>query len=142
MTAGGGRSWRAKRCGRRCAPRSAAALAELVATRRQEGEALAADIEAHRAQLAGLAAQLRRRRRRCPSKFARRLRERLARCAARRAFEPGRIAQEAALMAERLDVSEELVRLDTHLAHSASCSRARAPSGASWTSSSRRSAAS
>jgi uncharacterized protein (TIGR00255 family) len=27
------------------------------------------------------------------------------------------VAQEAALMAERLDVTEELVRLDTHLGH-------------------------
>ena len=32
-------------------------------------------------------------------------------------FEPARMAQEAALMADRLDVSEELLRLDTHLAH-------------------------
>ena len=32
-------------------------------------------------------------------------------------FEPARIAQEAALVAERLDISEELVRLETHLAH-------------------------
>ena len=33
------------------------------------------------------------------------------------AGDPGRLAQEVALMAERLDVSEELVRLDTHLEH-------------------------
>jgi len=31
--------------------------------------------------------------------------------------EPARLAQEIALLAERLDVSEELVRLRTHLEH-------------------------
>ena len=93
------------------------ALAELRATRRQEGEALAADIGAHRAHLAELAARLREATAPLADKFARRLVERLDTLRGQPGFEPGRIAQEAALMADRLDVSEELVRLETHLAH-------------------------
>jgi uncharacterized protein (TIGR00255 family) len=93
------------------------ALAELTATRRQEGGALAADIGAHRARLLALAAALRQATLPLADRFARRLSERLDVFRGQPGFEPGRIAQEAALMADRLDVSEELVRLDTHLAH-------------------------
>lgn len=95
-----------------------AALAELIATRQQEGRALAADIGAHRARLLELAAKLHQATRPLAERFARRLTERLDVLRGQPGFEPGRIAQEAALMADRLDVSEELVRLDTHLAHS------------------------
>ncbi len=94
-----------------------AALAELVATRQQEGRALAADIGAHRTRLVELAARLRQATAPLAEKFARRLTEKLDAFRGQPGFEPGRIAQEAALMADRLDVSEELVRLDTHLAH-------------------------
>jgi uncharacterized protein (TIGR00255 family) len=52
-----------------------------------------------------------------PDKFVRRLEERLAAVRELPGFEPGRLAQEAALMAERLDVSEEITRLETHLGH-------------------------
>jgi uncharacterized protein (TIGR00255 family) len=98
-------------------PAVAGALAELTATRQQEGRALAADIGAHGARLLELAATLRQAARPLAERFARRLTERLDAFRGQPGFEPGRIAQEAALMADRLDVSEELVRLDTHLAH-------------------------
>jgi uncharacterized protein (TIGR00255 family) len=98
-------------------PAVEAALQELVATRRTEGRALAADIEAHRARLVELAARLRQATAPLADRFARRLTEKLEAFRGQPGFEPGRIAQEAALMADRLDVSEELVRLDTHLAH-------------------------
>jgi len=98
-------------------PAVEAALAELVATRQQEGQALAADIGAHRTRLVGLAAKLREATAPLAERFARRLAERLEAFRGQPGFEPGRIAQEAALMADRLDVSEELVRLETHLAH-------------------------
>ena len=52
-----------------------------------------------------------------PDKFARRLEERLVVLRGQAGVDAGRIAQEVALMAERLDVAEELVRLDTHLGH-------------------------
>ena len=98
-------------------PAVESALAELVATRKQEGRALAADIGAHRTTLVELAARLRAATAPLAEKFGRRLTEKLDALRGQAGFEPGRIAQEAALMADRLDVSEELVRLDTHLAH-------------------------
>jgi uncharacterized protein (TIGR00255 family) len=98
-------------------PALQAALADLCATRQQEGRALAADIGAHRARLVELAARLRQATEPLAEKFARRLAERLDVFRGQPGFEPGRIVQEAALMADRLDVSEELVRLETHLAH-------------------------
>src|SRR6478609_3133944 len=93
------------------------ALAELIATRKQEGRALAADIGAHRATLVDLAVRLRAATAPLAERFGRRLTEKLDAFRGQAGFDPSRIAQEAALMADRLDVSEELVRLDTHLAH-------------------------
>ena len=98
-------------------PAVKAALAELAATRQQEGRALAADIGARRERLLELAAQLREATQPLPERFGRRLAERLAAFVGQPGVEPDRIAQEVALMADRLDVSEELVRLETHLAH-------------------------
>jgi len=79
--------------------------------------ALAADLEGHRTRLAALAAELRARTAALPERFARRLEERLGALRGQPGFEPARLAEEAAIMAERLDVAEELVRLDTHLGH-------------------------
>jgi uncharacterized protein (TIGR00255 family) len=93
------------------------ALAELVATRRREGAALGEDIRARVARLGALVGQLRAATAALPERFARRIEDRLAALREQPGFEPGRVAQEAALMAERLDVSEELVRLETHLGH-------------------------
>ena len=107
----GERLWEAMR------PAVAAALDELKATRAREGTALAADLEGHRTRLAALAAELRARTAALPERFARRLEERLGALRGQPGFEPARLAEEAAIMAERLDVSEELVRLETHLAH-------------------------
>jgi uncharacterized protein (TIGR00255 family) len=98
-------------------PALESALAELCATRGQEGRALAADIGAHRTTLVDLAARLRQATAPLAEKFGRRLSEKLDAIRGQPGFEPGRLAQEAALMADRLDVSEELVRLDTHLQH-------------------------
>jgi len=93
------------------------ALAELVATRKREGAALTEDIGGRVGRLAMLVAQIREATAILPERYARRIEERLAALREQPGFEPGRIAQEAALMAERLDVSEELVRLDAHLSH-------------------------
>jgi uncharacterized protein (TIGR00255 family) len=108
---GGERLWEAMR------PAVAAALDELKATRAREGAALAADLEGHRTRLAALAGELRAKAATLPERFARRLEERLAGLRGQPGFEPARLAEEAAIMAERLDVAEELVRLDTHLGH-------------------------
>jgi len=95
-------------------PAVAAALAELTAMRAREGAALAVDLETRRAHLGEMAASLRARAATLPEKFAQRLQERLA---GQSSVDPARLAQEVALMAERLDVTEELVRLETHLGH-------------------------
>jgi uncharacterized protein (TIGR00255 family) len=100
------------------------ALAELVATRKREGTALAEDLGGRIARLRELVAQIRAAAAALPERFARRIEERLAALKGQAGFEPARVAQEAALMAERLDVSEELVRLDTHLGHLAELVRA------------------
>jgi uncharacterized protein (TIGR00255 family) len=101
-------------------PAVAAALGELGAMRAREGAALAVDLGARRAHLGVLAATLRARAAVLPEKFAHRLQERLGgqdRQLGQLGIDPARLAQEVALMAERLDVTEELVRLDTHLGH-------------------------
>jgi uncharacterized protein (TIGR00255 family) len=96
-----------------------AALVQLDAMRAAEGAALAAEIArrldelvALRAQIAGLAAGV-------PLQVARRLTERVRRlvddAGAGGAVDPGRLAQEIAVLAERADVTEELVRLTSHL---------------------------
>ena len=96
-----------------------AALRELGAMRAREGAALAADLGTRRLRLVELGAQLRSRASALPDRFAQRLEERLGGPGRLipSGIDPARLAQEVALMAERLDVSEELVRLDTHLGH-------------------------
>jgi len=96
-----------------------AALVQLDAMRAAEGAALAAEIArrldelvALRAQIAALAAGV-------PQQVARRLTERVRRlvddAGAGGAVDAGRLAQEIAVLAERADVTEELVRLTSHL---------------------------
>src|SRR6266702_35008 len=91
------------------------ALAKLDDMRRAEGRHLVeelrdrlARIVGHVEQVRGLAATLR------PA-FARRLETRLKELLGGIGIDPGRLAQEAALLAERSDISEELDRLKSHL---------------------------
>jgi uncharacterized protein (TIGR00255 family) len=92
-----------------------AALAQLDAMRTAEGQALAAELRARldelavrRVAIAELAAQL-------PAQLARRLTERVRRLVEDVEVDPTRLAQEVALLADRADVTEELVRLASHL---------------------------
>lgn len=91
------------------------ALVKLDDMRRAEGKHLVeelrdrlARITDHVEQVRGLAATLR------PA-FARRLETRLKELLGGTSIEPARLAQEAALLAERSDISEELDRLRSHL---------------------------
>jgi uncharacterized protein (TIGR00255 family) len=93
------------------------ALAELRATRAREGKALAVDLMARIGRLQFLARAIEAGAADLPDRYARRLEERMSAVRDQPGFDPGRLAQEAALMAERLDVSEELTRLGTHLGH-------------------------
>jgi uncharacterized protein (TIGR00255 family) len=90
------------------------ALEELVRMRQAEGAALAADLGMHLAALETWAGGLERL---LPTALARiqaRLRERIHALLAEAPVDPGRVAQEAAMLAARGDVAEELARLVSH----------------------------
>ena len=94
------------------------ALAALLRARAQEGAALASELRQRAARLDQIAVELGEQTRGIPARAARRLQERieaaLAGSAAAGALDPGRLAQEVAVLADRLDVSEELARLEVH----------------------------
>jgi uncharacterized protein (TIGR00255 family) len=99
------------------APAVDAALAGLVAMRAEEGVAIVRDLVLRLSNLrvlvdriAGLAEGL-------SSRAARRLEERLAVLGQSPGVDPSRLAQEVALLADRVDASEELARLRAHLDH-------------------------
>jgi uncharacterized protein (TIGR00255 family) len=91
------------------------ALTALRGMRASEGAALAADLEQRFARLRALATGLDTAVRALPERAARRLEERLSALTQQSGVSPERLAQEVALLAEKLDVSEELTRLTTHL---------------------------
>jgi uncharacterized protein (TIGR00255 family) len=94
------------------------ALREVQATRAREGAALATDLRQRLDRLCDLAATIDKTASGLPTRAARKLEERLAAVAtSSTVLDPERLAQEVAILAEKLDVSEELVRLRTHLHH-------------------------
>jgi uncharacterized protein (TIGR00255 family) len=98
-------------------PAVMAALEELRQTRQREGMDLAEDLKVRIKNLETITLRLESDSAVLPERFAQRLSDRLGAVRGQAAIDPGRLAQEVALMAERLDVSEELVRLRTHLRH-------------------------
>ncbi|MBM4284684.1 MAG: YicC family protein [Deltaproteobacteria bacterium] len=93
-----------------------AALANLEAMRRREGESLAAELEANltliRSRLEQIAAQAEA----LPRRWRERLQERLRELEEELGpLDEGRLAQEVAYLADRRDVSEEVARLESHL---------------------------
>jgi len=95
----------------------AKALTDLVASRDAEGTALREDLLARVRHVSAIVATVEEAAKAVPQRFARRLKERLTSLYEAPGFDATRVAQEIALLAERLDVSEELVRLRTHLGH-------------------------
>jgi uncharacterized protein (TIGR00255 family) len=96
----------------------ATALDGLVAMRAQEGTAIVADLRGRLDNLRALVEKIAALAAAVPGRAARRLEERLGALAATTpAIDPGRLAHEVALLAERLDVSEEIARLRAHFAH-------------------------
>jgi uncharacterized protein (TIGR00255 family) len=91
-----------------------AALAALIDMRRAEGEILARDLQTRLDRLEALAGEITQFADVAPSLYSQRLRERLERLAAD--LPPERVAAEAAALADRIDVTEELVRLRAHVA--------------------------
>jgi uncharacterized protein (TIGR00255 family) len=97
-------------------PAAEQALREVQDTRAREGAALSTDLRQRLDRLRELAAKIEKAAFGLPTRAARKLEERLAALASSSAaLDPGRLAQEVAILAEKLDVSEELVRLRTHL---------------------------
>ncbi|HET9622916.1 MAG TPA: DUF1732 domain-containing protein, partial [Kofleriaceae bacterium] len=92
-----------------------AALTQLAAMRRAEGDALAAELRGRLAELVHARAAIAELAAAVPGQIARRLAERIKRLAAEVAIDDARIAQEIALHADRADITEELIRLASHL---------------------------
>ncbi|HWE53535.1 MAG TPA: YicC/YloC family endoribonuclease [Bryobacteraceae bacterium] len=90
------------------------AIEELDAFRVREGASIEADVRQRTAALADLVERMEDIRSRALPHFHQRLRDRLGELLAGANLDPARIAQEAAILAERSDISEELVRLKTH----------------------------
>jgi len=87
----------------------------LIAMRETEGARVAADLSARIASLRERLASLAARREEIVSRLRDGVRERLKALAVDFPMDPGRLEQEAALAADRSDVSEELHRLEGHL---------------------------
>jgi len=97
-------------------PIVAQAAQEVLAMRTREGRALAADLTARLDALeAGAAAVAERAPARLAAELAR-LKQAVAELAGAVSVDPQRLAVEIALLADRVDINEELVRLRTHLA--------------------------
>lgn len=92
-----------------------AALGAFDRERRREGDNLRRDMAARVRRLKRLAAEMGRRVPRAEAALGHRHRERLGRLLDRGEVDPARLAQEAAMLVARSDVSEELVRLASHL---------------------------
>jgi len=93
------------------------ALAELVAAREREGEKLTALLTERLAALDALAAELGPLRSTAAAEAAEALRRRVGEILGEVPVDEQRLAQEIAVLADRVDVSEELDRLRTHLGH-------------------------
>jgi len=91
------------------------ALKEFNRARDREGKALAVDMRERLKILQRLHGQLQRRSTALVPEIARRLQERVANLLGKGIVSEERLVQEAAVLAERADVTEELVRLQSHL---------------------------
>jgi uncharacterized protein (TIGR00255 family) len=90
------------------------ALAMLNAFREREGAATARELRQRCENICGLVERMEQIREGAIPAFQKRLREKLNDLLHSAAIEPQRLAQEAALLADRSDIAEELVRLRTH----------------------------
>jgi uncharacterized protein (TIGR00255 family) len=91
------------------------ALNKLEAMRRSEGQSLTAEMQGLLGQIAARTAEIETLAERVRPAIARRLQERLSDLLKGVQLDPIRLAQEAAMLAERSDVSEELARLRSHV---------------------------
>ncbi len=92
----------------------AVALRQMIAMRVQEGEALRRDLEKRIALLEQKVARIETLSRQRAEEVMRRLRARVQALVADVALDEGRLAQEVAILADRMDVTEECVRFHSH----------------------------
>ena len=92
------------------------AIAAIDGMRTQEGEALASDLLARRAQIADWVSQISARTPLMVAEYQQKLTVRLEQLLGATELDPTRLAQEVALLADRCDITEELVRLASHFA--------------------------
>jgi uncharacterized protein (TIGR00255 family) len=90
------------------------AALSLNAFREREGQELAAEMTARAAAIRNAASRMQKLRSQAAPAFQARLSERLAELLGGTSVEPQRLAQEAALLADRSDISEEITRLTVH----------------------------
>jgi uncharacterized protein (TIGR00255 family) len=83
--------------------------------RQREGGALLADLQSRRENLGALVGRIAERAPATVVEGAARLKERVAQLLADTTLDEGRLVQEIAIMADRSDITEELVRFDSHL---------------------------
>jgi uncharacterized protein (TIGR00255 family) len=95
---------------------AAEALEDLDRFRLREGAAIDTELRARIDSIDKLVARMEEIRSRALPYFQKRLQDRLGEMLGAAHIEPARLAQEAAILAERSDISEELVRLKTHAA--------------------------
>lgn len=105
------------------------ALGQFDRARVREGAALARDMRGRCSLLRSIVVALRKRTKALIPELAERLRQRLAELLAERSIDERRLLQESALLAERADVTEELVRLDSHLDRLAAALKAKGSIG-------------
>jgi uncharacterized protein (TIGR00255 family) len=91
------------------------ALGRLESMRRSEGQALAGEMQGLLTRIAETTAEIESLAQRVRPAFARRLEAKLNELLSGAQIDPARLAQEAALLAERSDVTEELARLRSHV---------------------------
>jgi len=92
----------------------AAALDELNEFRSREGTEIAGELRGHNQRLSAAAEQMEQLRTAALEYFQKRLAERLQEVAKGIQIDPQRLAQEAAILADRSDIGEELARLKIH----------------------------
>jgi len=90
------------------------ALKELNAFRAREGSEIAAEMRAHTARIVEAAAEMEKIRAGATAAFQNRISERLKELLKGTQIDPQRLAQEAAILADRSDIGEELARLKIH----------------------------
>jgi uncharacterized protein (TIGR00255 family) len=90
------------------------AVLSLNAFREREGKELAAELTARASAIRDAASRMQELRAQAAPAFQARLSERLAELLGGTSLDPQRLAQEAALLADRSDISEELTRLRVH----------------------------